>query len=353
MCKTAFNEQRVLVSLLFCFFLSFVSQLPLQCMIPTTRIQASHFHQLLLAPISFLFLEETWSAAFKNDSNTWNTSLAKNKLNFLCTFKLPVHYCCTQQWWAIPNPQTHLESCTLHWLCTAMGSCSLPDPASTQCTSTSAVWQLAQGRWGSSLLLVSELQLRHHFGVSGLFYDCELLLIPARSNIWTSKQVCGFSAFTWIEGQNNVIPAFRIMEPTYESNTVSMNRSGETTQQLQSALLWQKQDGLPASQGTISVTVLDHTVQWNHFWWHFMSKTCLEERFWKADFWALKCISGTDVMGWSQHQLQNHKNPYKLIFISRGNPNLVAGRAIISIPSILYTQRLDEITGSGCGCADR
>lgn len=176
MCKTAFNEQRVLVSLPFCFFVSFVSQLPLQYMIPTTRIQTSHFHQLLLAPVSFLFLKETWSAVFQNDSNTWNSSLAKDKpTNFLQPFKLPVHYCCTQQWWAIPNPQTHLESCTLHWLCTVMGSCSLPVPASSQCTNTSAVWQLAQGRWGSSLLLVSELQLRHHLRVSELFYTCELL----------------------------------------------------------------------------------------------------------------------------------------------------------------------------------
>lgn len=172
--------------------------------------------QLLFAPLPFLFLEEQWSAGFKDDSHTQNSSLTKNKPNnFLHTLMLPIHYGCTQQWWAIPSLQTHLESSTLHWLYTVMGSCSLPSPASSQCPNTPAMWHLTQGRWGSSLLPVSELQLRHHFWDSGLFHDCELLLIPAISNIWTSKQACRFSAFTWIEEQSNVIPAFRIMEPTY------------------------------------------------------------------------------------------------------------------------------------------
>ena len=121
---------------------------------------------------------------------------------------------------------------------------------------------------------------------------------------------------------------------------------GETTQP-------PKQGGLPASQGTISVTALDHTVQWKPLLVAFHVQNLPRRKILESWFQSFKMHFWHRCHGLEPASTANHKNPYKLIFISRGNPNLVTGRAVISIPSILHAQRLDEIIGSGCGCADR
>lgn len=77
--------------------------------------------QLLFAPLPFLFLEEQWSAGFKDDSHTQNSSLTKNKPNnFLHTLMLPIHYGCTQQWWPSPAFRStwkavHCIGCVQWW----------------------------------------------------------------------------------------------------------------------------------------------------------------------------------------------------------------------------------------------